>query len=513
MSDGDQTLNFDEFDECHNPPPVETDFDAVSERFLSRRRFLTGAAALGSLPFLVGVGVGLPRTADARGWLAFDPIPANTADTVTIPKGFSWHVVVSWGDPLWSDAEAFNPSTRGTGNSQERAFGDNNDGMSLFTDEDHILLTVNNEYVNRRVFFGNRASRLPEDDDDVRKGKAAHGVSVLQIAKTNGKWGAVKDSRYNRRITADTPMEITGPARGTDALKTAADPTGTTSFGTWNNCANGKTPWGTYLACEENFNGYFSSSDPNYEPSAEMKRYGVTQRDVGYAWARTDERFDISKHPNECNRAGYVVEIDPFEPFSTPKKRTALGRFKHENAEVVVADHGHVVVYLGDDERGEFLYKFVSKKKYHPDGDNADLLEDGDLYVAKFLDSGRGEWLALTTDTTGMSRADICTHTRLAGSKVGATTMDRPEWVASHPDKAEVYCSLTNNKHRGRKPNQGGDATPAGGPNPRVRNKYGQIVRWVPDRGDHTAIGFAWNLFVVAGNPMVHQDARAGTGN
>ncbi len=307
-------------------------------------------------------------------------------------------------------------------------------------------------------------------------------------------------------------MEITGPARGHDLLKTAADPTGTTSLGTWNNCGSGRTPWGTYLACEENLNGYFSSSNPDYQRTDDHKRYGVKLEDRGYKWAMTDERFDVSKHPNEPNRAGYVVEIVPLDPASTPKKRTALGRFKHENADVTLAADGRVVVYLGDDERGECLYKFVSVGVYAAGGDNADLLDGGSLFVAKFGDDGRGEWIELTPAATGMSsQAEIAIRTRQAASAVGATTMDRPEWVASNPTKVEAYCCLTNNKNRGVKPNAGGDPTPVNGPNPREKNKYGQIVRWVPDNGDHGAAGFAWDLFVIAGNPAVHADARAGS--
>lgn len=348
----------------------------------------------------------------------------------------------------------------------------------------------------------------------MRKGKAAHGISVVEVAETDGAWGIVKDSPYNRRITADTPIQITGPARGHDLLKTEADPSGTIALGTWNNCGNGRTPWGTYLACEENFNGYFSSSDASYTPSAELSRYGVKTEDWGYAWATADERFDISKHPNEPNRAGYVVEIDPLDPTSTPKKRTALGRFKHENAELVVDSSGHVVVYMGDDERGEFLYKFVSEGTYSIGGDNADLLDSGALYVARFNDDGTGEWLALTPETTGMaSQAEISVHTRQAASAVGATTMDRPEWVAANPKKAEIYCCLTNNKNRGVKANAGGDDTSVNGPNPREKNNYGQIVRWMPENSDHTATGFAWDLFVLAGNPTVHNDAYAGSDN
>ena len=352
------------------------------------------------------------------------------------------------------------------------------------------------------------------------KGKAAHGVTVMEIAQSGGSWSVVKDSPYNRRITADTPMRITGPAAGHDLMKTQFDPTGTRSLGTWNNCGNGRTPWGTYLTCEENFNGYFSSSEAvqDQKPIAlpeGFARYGIGPKDWGYAWAMADERFDIAKHPNEPHRAGYVVEIDPRDPASTPKKRTALGRFKHENAELVVAGNGHVVVYMGDDERGRVSSTaFVSAGKYVEGGDNADLLEDGALYVAKFSDDGKGEWVELTPAATGMaSKAEICIHTRQAASAVGATTMDRPEWVAAHPMKAEIYCCLTNNKNRAKKPNAGGDPTPVNGPNPRAGNRYGQIVRWRPMGGDHIAAGFEWDLFVMAGNPTVHSDAYAGSEN
>ena len=222
----------------------------------------------------------------------------------------------------------------------------------------------------------------------------------------------------------------------------------------------------------------------------------------------------MSRHPNEPNRFGYVVEIDPLDPASAPKKRTALGRLKHENAALVLAADGRVVVYLGDDERGEFLYRFVSDGRYVEGGDNKNLLEDGKLYVAKFEDGGKGAWVELTPESAGMkSRAEVCIHTRQAASAVGATTMDRPEWVAINPKGKEACCCLTNNKNRGVKPNAGGDETPVGGPNPRKANRFGQIVRWRPNEGDHTAAGFSWDLFVVAGNPAVYDDANAGSKN
>ncbi|NKC10971.1 MAG: DUF839 domain-containing protein [Gammaproteobacteria bacterium] len=515
-------LSFDEFDEQVNPPTSEPEFNEIAARLVSRRRFLGTSVAFGAAAFVTSAGLTAPGRAQAaaapsrvsQGWLPFEPLAAGGSDTIRVPKGFSWHTVVSWGDPLWSKGVPFDHASRGTGASQELAFGDNNDGMSLFTKDGRSILAVNNEYVNRSIIYGNRESKLPENADDVRKGKAGHGVSVMEIENDGGTWKVIKDSPFNRRITADTPMAISGPAAGHELLKTAADATGTRSLGTWNNCGNGRTPWGTYLACEENFNGYFSSSDPGYTPSAELKRYGVSNKDWGYGWGAVDERFDISKHPNEPNRAGYIVEINPLDAQSTPKKRTALGRFKHENAEAVVAANARVVVYLGDDERGEFLYRFVSKDKYRELGDNSELLAQGTLSVAKFHDDGRGEWLELSPQTTGMkSQAEICIHTRQAASAVGATTMDRPEWVAAHPAQAQVYCALTNNKNRGKKPNKGGDATPVGGPNPRAGNQYGQIVRWLPDHGDHTAAGFKWDLYVMAGNPTVHSDDRAGSMN
>ena len=505
-------LSFDEHDERVNPRPETTDFDRIVESALSRRGFLGGVMSFGLGSFLIGSSA-LTRPALAtEDRFGFSAIPTSTEDTIALPEGFEWRPFLQWGQPLWSDVPEFDHTTRGTAASQARAMGDNNDGMAVFTKGDRHVIVVNNEYTNTNLIWGN-AEGTPANDDDIEKGMVAHGVTVSEIALVDGVWAAVKDSDLNRRITPKTEIDLTGPAAGADFLKTAADPTGTKTLGTWNNCGNGETPWGTYLTCEENFNGYFSAADEAHEVSAELKRYGISAKDWGYGWAKIDERFDVSKHPNEANRAGYVVEIDPFDPTATPKKRTALGRFKHENAEVVVAANGKVVVYMGDDERGEFLYRFVSEGTYSATGNNADLLDKGTLYVAKFSDDGKGEWHALTPETTGMSDAEIAVHTRLAGSKVGATTMDRPEWVAAHPTRPEVYVALTNNKNRGKKPNAGGDDTPVGGPNPREGNNYGQIARWWPADGDHTAQGFTWDLYALAGNPTVHSDAYAGSAN
>lgn len=517
---------FDEFDEINYPRPMETGFGDILDRAMTRRGFLGSSAKLGAASFIVSTGlVGLTSTARAESpSMGFEAVKATTADAITLPPGYESQVVVRWGDPLWSTGSEFDQATRGTGESQELAFGDNCDGMMFYPLSDTSgVMAVNNEYTNRNIICPDGINTA----DDVRKVKAGHGVSVFEVALTDGKWQHVVDSKYNRKYTADAEMEITGPARGDALMKTAADPTGTRSLGTWNNCGNGTTPWGTYLACEENFNGYFGSTDEAHEPTANQKRYGVGNKDWKYNWYKFDERFDISKEANECNRAGYIVEIDPMDPTGTPKKRTAMGRFKHENAAIVIAESGHAVGYMGDDERGEYLYKFVSRNKYveGDDAANKDLLADGTLYVARFGEAddnlaGKGEWVELTHGKNGIdaaagfaSQAEVCIHARLAADVVGATTMDRPEWVAANPNNNDVYVTLTNNKNRGKKPNRGGVETPVGGPNPRESNQYGQIVRWSPEGGDHTANGFDWNLFVVAGNPTLHEDLYGGSDN
>ncbi len=384
-------LSFDDFDESVSPRPEFSGFDDVVEKAISRRGLLAGVASVSAASFVTGVapyGVLGAKAADRFG---FQAVPANSLDAITVPEGYKWKIMAKWGDGLFENSIPFDEETRGSSKSQELSLGDNNDGMDLFVKDGRNVFVVNNEYVNRGVIFGNRETGLPETDDDVLKGKMGHGVTVMEITHGADGWQVVKGSEYNRKVTPDVPVEITGPARGHDLMKTTLDHDGLLAQGTWNNCGNGRTPWGTYLACEENFNGYFSASDAAFEQTPEQKRYGLSEKDWGYAWARIDDRFDLSKEPNESNRAGYVVEIDPFDPTSTPKKRTALGRFKHENAEVVIAGNGQIVVYMGDDERGEFIYKYVSNDRFSSGGDNSSLLEDGRLYVAKFNDDQSGE--------------------------------------------------------------------------------------------------------------------------
>lgn len=505
-------LSWDEWDELHDPRPEDTQFDAVVASAMSRRGFLGRIMAMGSGAAVMGTGLLNSTAVQAAGnRFAFTPISIATDFTVHVPDGYTWAPLAKWGDPLFSDAPAFDDTLGVTPEGQARAFGENTDGMELFNINGHQVIAVNHEYANTEY-------NLPATDGevtslaDVTLLQNAQGVAVFEIEETDAGWGIVIDSPFNRRITHATPMAISGPAAGHPLLQTDADPDGVLALGTMNNCGAGKTPWGTYLTCEENFNGYFGSTDAAFERSDAFARYGIGM-EGRYSYEKFDARFDLSVNPNEPNRFGYIVEIDPADPTSTPVKRTALGRFKHENAACTIAADGRVVVYLGDDERGEFLYKFVSTGVYSPGADTSTLLDDGQLYAAKFNTDGRGEWLALTPDATGMDAAEIAIHTRVAASSVGATTMDRPEWVAVNPVAVEGYCALTNNRNRAVEPNAGGDATPAEGPNPRAENNYGQIVRWYPEDDNHAAVDFTWDLYVMAGNPTVHDDAYAGSEN
>lgn len=516
----DDDMSADDWDEAHFPRPTVQDFDHVVERAISRRGFLGGALAFGSGATAMGTAALKGSAAMARrtSRFAFAQIAAQTDGTVHVPDGYIWKTLVRWGDPLFSDAPAFDPRLGVPTVASDRVFGENTDGMELFRIGSHEVIAVNSEYVNTRTNLADTANGRPASPDDILRLQQFQGVTVMEIAEGRDGWSVVVDSPFNRRIHHNTPMTLDGPAAGHDLLRTSADPTGTISLGTLNNCGSGRTPWGTYLTCEENFNGYFGATQkprPDDAVAAGYARYGI-RTSVGagrYNYHGFDPRFDISQNPHEPHRAGYVVEIDPADPGSTPVKHTALGRFKHENAACVLAPDGRLVVYMGDDERGEFIYKWLSRDAYGPGGDTSTLLSQGQLHVARFNDDMTGEWVALTPDATGMDAASIAVFSRLAGSAVGATTMDRPEWVAVNPHAVEAYCCLTNNTARGTRykdgrprTNAGGDPMPVNGPNPRETNRYGQIVRWRPRDGDHAASGFDWDLFVMAGNPDVYDD-------
>ncbi|MGG3793255.1 PhoX family phosphatase [Pseudomonas paraversuta] len=498
---------------------------------LSRRGFIGAGALCGAAMFLGG-GL-LSRSALATGisaasspLLGFDSIKAATTDSISLPPGYRSSVLISWGQPLHAAGPAFDPDGNGSARDQEVQFGDNNDGMSLFAfadDPNRALMAINNEYTNYRYLYPHGG--MPASLEQVHKAQASEGVSVIEIRRTGNGWAFAQGSPFNRRIHGNTPIRLGGPAAGHALLRTRADNTGTLALGTFQNCANGKTPWGTYLTCEENFTDCFGSSDPRQAFDTAQKRYGAVASSKEINWHPHDPRFDLAVNPNELNRHGWVVEIDPFDPHSMPVKRTALGRFKHENAALAETADGRAVVYMGDDERGEFIYKFISRDRInHKDPKaNRDLLDHGTLYVARFdggdknpdLPRGQGQWVELSHGKNGIDSAggfanqgEVLIHARLAGSAVNATRMDRPEWIVVSPKDGQVYCTLTNNAKRGE------DGQPVGGPNPREKNVYGQILRWKARNDDHGTDTFDWDLFVVAGNPLVHAgQAKGGSSN
>lgn len=530
----------DQLDDFPTNLSANEHFQSVVERAFSRRGFLKSGLGLSAAAFLSGSltactsdddtpAAGAPATPapPAGSLLGFEGIATSTADDIVVAAGYTATVFAPWGTPLFSSGpgSSWAGDASETAADQARQVGDNHDGLHFFPltegNNDEGLLVMNHEYTNVRWLF---SDGQVDSLDDANKDLNAHGISVIHIRRTSGRWEIVTDSTYNRRITGTTPMLLTGPAAGDTMLQTSADPTGTLVFGTLNNCGNGYTPWGTYLTCEENFNGYFGATaglPADQTIAAGYTRYGINGTGFDYNYHLFDARFDVSRNPNEPHRAGYVVEIDPSNPDSTPIKRTALGRFKHENAEVVLAPDGRVVVYMGDDERGEFMYKWLSRDVYTPGGDTSTLLSEGQLFAAKFNDDMTGEWLALTPAATALSAAEIAIFTRTAASAVGATTMDRPEWIAVNPTAVEAYCCLTNNSRRGAtnsdgalRTNAGGDAMAVNAPNPRATNDYGQIVRWRPHGDTHAATTFDWDLYVMAGNPGVHADGPyAGTAN
>ncbi|NWC00590.1 PhoX family phosphatase [Pseudomonas gingeri] len=498
---------------------------------LSRRGFISAGALCGAAMFLGGNlltrSVMAASVSAASGkLLGFDSIAAATSDTLTLPPGYTSSVLISWGQPLAKNGPAFDPSGNGSAKAQEVQFGDNNDGMSLFPfpgDDNRALMAINNEYTNYRYLYAHGGQ--PQSPEEVRKAQASEGVSVIEVQRQDEQWRFVQGSPYNRRIHGNTPISFGGPAAGHPWLQTQADKQGRKVLGTFQNCANGKTPWGTYLTCEENFTDCFGSSHAEQKFDAAQKRYGVVASSKEINWHLHDPRFDMALNPNELNRHGWVVEIDPFDPQSTPVKRTALGRFKHENAALAETRDGRAVVYMGDDERGEFIYKFISRDQidHKRPKANRDLLDHGTLYVARFDNGngdpdrpkGSGQWVELTFGKNGIdagngftSQAEVLIHARLAASVVKATRMDRPEWIVVSPIDGQVYCTLTNNSKRGE------DGQPVGGPNPREKNVYGQILRWQAAADDHGADHFSWDLFVVAGNPGVHPGtAKAGSSN
>ncbi|MFM7344744.1 MAG: PhoX family protein [Tagaea sp.] len=493
--------------------PMGRVFGDIAAERLSRRALLGGAAA-------AGLAAALPAEAQTRrNALRFTDATSVLDANDHWSPGYKRQVVVRWGDPIFEGAPEFDPRAQ-TGAKQERQFGYNNDFMWFFPlpygskNSTRGLLHANHEYCNGNLMFPGIGERGNQTKEQCEVEMAAHGLTTVEIAKTNGKWEVVKNSRYNRRLSVSgEAFMLTGPAAGHPRLRSNEDRTGTIVMGTLNNCAGGVTPWGTVLSGEENFNGYFGGDASRTPEARNHRRYGVSPWQ-GAPWANFFERFQVEKNPNEPNRFGWVVEYDPYDPRSTPVKRTALGRFKHEGATCVVCPDGRVAVYSGDDERFEYVYRFVTRGKYDPKNRraNRDLLDDGTLSVARFDADGTVRWIPLVhgqgplTAANGFeSQADILIETRCAADLLGATPMDRPEDVETDPVTGRTYIMCTYNERRAAA--DAADARTRVNPaNPRVDSRTGHIVEMIPPGGrgakaDHAADVFRWDIFLLAGDP------------
>jgi len=506
-------------------------FEEVLSATLDRRKVVVGGA-VGAAAFLAGSGGlatpaaatwgkgrgrghGLGRSGRYGGWTrpwqyrgligGVEAIPTSIADTVEVPPGYTASVIAPWGDPINPGGPAFRQDASNSGFEQEQQIGMGHDGIHFFPlgwgwwANRVGLLAINHEYTVGKQLFPDGTDNW--DAEKTRKEQAAHGVSVIKVVRNwNGEWEQSWDWRA-RRITANTPTRFTGPAAGHRLMTTAADPKGAGGLGILNQCGNGYTPWGTYLTTEENFNGYFWEETDGAAPGISdeqfliNERYGVGGQGFGYQWATTDDRFRADLNPQEPNRFGWMVEIDPHQPNSAPLKHTAMGRFKHEGAAFATGRNGEAVVYMGDDQRFDYIYKFVGKESWrHARWYGRSPLAEGTLYVARFDEGGVGQWLPLVhgqgplVEANGFAdQGDVMVKARIAADLLGATPMDRPEWTTVNQRTREVFVTLTNNSRR----------TEANVANPRVPNTWGHIIKWVET--DYTADRFRWDIFLLAG--------------
>jgi len=525
-------------------------FGDVLQAAVSRRQILrggmgaAGTALFGSFAFLAP---GLAQ-AGRKLTLGFDAVARNLLDVVTVPTGYSAQVLFRTGDPIAAAVAAY--ANDGTDADMDHRAGDHHDAIAFFGlggsgkwapgNSQRGVLAMNHENITATYLHPTGPSPSPRPQAQVDKEIAAHGVSIVEVSKNGGgPFEVVQDSALNRRITPLTPMELRGAVGGSALAITRYDPAGLTTRGTINNCAHGVTPWGTYLTCEENWNGYFrrASTDPANRTSDENKslaRYGINPGAGGANnWASVAgdayQRWNCTKsgtsadgsddYRNEPNNFGWVVEMDPFDPAAAPRKRTALGRMGHEGCWVGPVKPGEpVVFYMGDDARFEYIYKFVSARAYDPAarglaaGDA--YMDEGTLYVARFHGDGTGDWIELAHGLNGLTssnpvypfanQATVLVNTRLAADAVGATKMDRPEWGAVNPQTGEVYMTLTNNTNRGIGSNPGPnaanprnyDATTGSTTTSLNGNVNGHIIRWREDGDTADALTFVWDIYL-----------------
>ncbi len=483
-------------------PSGNRPFEDVLNARMGRRMVLGGTLAGAIGTFFVSPASAATRAMAAgpknqsgrpspRPLIDFEAIPLNFSDQAVASPDYTIDVLIPWGTPLSEGTPGFSwPVTSAADQADQVGIG--HDGMWFFPlshkSNDHGVLVINHEFgTNSHVFDAS----LPTSAEQVAVSQAAHGCSAIEIMRDdNGTWNVVPSDR-SRRITVNTPVEFSGPVAGSPLLE---NPAGNEPQGTLNNCANGYTPWGTYLTCEENFNGYFGTEVEGWEGDEAQQRYGFNTGGFGYGWHLFDPRFDLGNpdYANEGNRFGWVVEIDPNRPEAKPIKRTALGRAKHEGAATTVGRGGRVVVYMGDDQRFDYIYKFVSADNYKSMmAMGQSPLDHGTLYVARFNDDGSGDWLELSLDNPAVaavfsSMDEVLTHARLAADAAGATPMDRPEWTTVAPN-GDVYCTLTNNSRR----------TEPNAANPEAPNRTGHIMRW-RDSDQHVGTSFEWDIFILA---------------
>ncbi|WP_347456510.1 PhoX family phosphatase [Acinetobacter thermotolerans] len=576
-------LPYDENQELDNNNSNNQHFRDILEISVSRRDLIaktaSGAAALALASSLTGCGNDddnestLPPTEtmpnppalnpDAKPEkLSFSPVAKNLNDIVTVPDGYEANVLYALGDsinPAYSDWDDNNIPN---GPSFQFRSGDCHDGMSFFglnmtngrydpTVSEHGLLVMNHEYINPTFLHPQGPTKVDgrRPEDEVIRETNAHGISIVHIQKdsTTQKVEIVKNSIFNRRITASTVMSFSGPASGSTLLSTRFSPGGKLTRGTHNNCGNGYTPWGTYLTTEENFIGYFvrSKTDDDNRQLHEkiaLERYGLKAGSSSrYAWEtavgsiepqdlydrwNADAIADQASHDyrNGPNTFGWIVEIDPFDSRQMPVKRTALGRFAHEDCRASRArEDDNLAFYMGDDSRGEYIYKFVSDYKWNENDRNGGYaagdkyMDNGKLYVAKFNADGSGQWIELSYASNGLneqntvypfsSQADVVTFARLAADSVSATKMDRPEWVAVNPENGEVYVTLTNNSNRGTThpldtANPRNYSDPEGGKG----NVNGHIIRLHEDADTTTATTFKWDIYLFGAEAQMAQN-------
>lgn len=521
-------------------------FDDILRRRYTRRALLqtvaVAAPGLMLLPDAVVVASGPVATA-AAGGLTFSPITGSSGDAIEVALGYEAKLLVRWGDPIFAGAAALDPRgiadgsllAAGSAAAQARQFGYNCDAIEFFPLDRsgrRGLLCVNHEYTNDELIFPDRLAMGREGaaalaawskahPEATHLGLAAHGVSVLEIELVDTAWRLKTGSRYTRRITGTTPAEIHGPARGHQLLRTSGDPAGTRVLGTLANCSGGRTPWGTYLSAEENFQDYFGgmrslAADANADARvlAAHRRFPMHESSY-HGWEHIDTRFDLRVEPREALRFGWMVEIDPEDPRAPPRKRTALGRFAHESAACTTTGDGRVALYMGDDDAFEYVYKFVSAGRWKPRNRtaNRDLLDSGVLYAARFDADGTGEWLPLVhgqgplTPQGGFADAgEVLINTRHAADLLGATPMDRPEDIAVHPVTRRVYVALTKNPERTLAQKRDSNATRpvdhrVGAANPRPQSEFGHILEIEEDGDDAGARRFRWNVFLLPGDP------------